>query len=63
MVTEEQIQSLVDRRLLRAKSQVGWRPAEGEAFPTEGTGDTVVFNAHIERRFGITAGDFLRGLL
>jgi hypothetical protein len=35
----------------------------GEAFPTEGTGETVVFIAHIERGFGIPAGDFLCGLL
>jgi hypothetical protein len=62
-VTEEQIQSLVDRGLLRPKSQVGWRPAAGEAFPTEGTSETVVFIAHIERRFGVPVGDFLRGLL
>jgi hypothetical protein len=63
MVTEEQIQSLVDRGLLRPKAQVGWRPAAGEAFPTEGTGETVVFLVHIERGFGVPAGDFLRGLL
>jgi hypothetical protein len=62
-VTEEQIQSLVDRGLLRPKAQVGWRPAVGELFPMEGTGETVVFLAHIERGFGVPAGDFLRGLL
>jgi hypothetical protein len=62
-VTEEQIQSLVNHGLLRPKSQVGWRPAVGEAFPTKGTGETVVFIAHIEHRFGVLAGDFLRGLL
>jgi hypothetical protein len=53
----------VDRGLLRPKTQLGWRPAAGEAFPTEGTGKTVVFLAHIERGFGIPAGDFLCGLL
>jgi hypothetical protein len=37
-VTEEQIQSLVDRGLLRPMSQVGWRSAAGEAFSIEGTG-------------------------
>jgi hypothetical protein len=37
MVTEGQIQLLVDRELLRPKAQVGWKPAAGEAFPTEGT--------------------------
>jgi hypothetical protein len=35
----------------------------GEAFPTEGTGKTVVFITHIERGFGVPAGDFLRRLL
>jgi hypothetical protein len=62
-VTEEQIQTLVDRRLLRPKAQVGWRPAAGEEFPTEGTGETVVFLAHIKRGFGVQEGDFLCGLL
>jgi hypothetical protein len=62
-VTEEQIQSLADRGLLRPKAQVGWRPAAGEDFPTEGTSETVVFLAHIERGFSVPTGDFLRGLL
>jgi hypothetical protein len=62
-VTEEQIQSLVDCGLLRPKSQVGWRPAAGEAFLTEGTSETVVFIVHIEHGFGVPACDFLRGLL
>jgi uncharacterized protein YdgA (DUF945 family) len=62
-VTEEQIQSLVDRGLLRPKSQVRWRPAAGEAFPTEGTGDTVVFIAHIKHGFGVPTSDFLRELM
>jgi hypothetical protein len=61
--TEEQIQSLADRGLLRPKSQVGWRPAAGEEFPMKGTSETIVFLAHIERGFGVPAGDFLRGLL
>jgi hypothetical protein len=62
-VTEEQIQSLVDCGLLQPKSQVGWRPAAGEAFPTEGSGETVIFIMHIKRVFGVPVGDFLRGLL
>jgi hypothetical protein len=62
-VTEQQIQSLVDRGLLRPKSQVGWSPAAGEEFPTEGTSKTVVFIAHIERGFGVPVDDFLRKLL
>jgi hypothetical protein len=62
-VTEEQIQALANRKLLRPKTQVGWRPTAGEEFPTEGTGETVVFLAHIKHGFGVPAGDFLRGLL
>jgi hypothetical protein len=62
-VTEEQIQSMVDHELLRPKAQVGWRPAAGEEFQTEGTGETIIFLMHIERGFGVPAGDFLRGLL
>jgi hypothetical protein len=46
----------VDRGLLRPKTQVGWRPAVGEVFLMEGTGETVVFLTHIERRFGVPAG-------
>jgi hypothetical protein len=62
-VTEEQIQSLLDRGLLRPKAQVSWRLAAGEEFPTEGTSETVIIFTHIERGFGVLAGDFLRGLL
>jgi hypothetical protein len=62
-VTEEQIQALVDHRLLWPKSQVAWRPAAREAFPTGGTGETVFFIAHIEHGFGVPTGDLLRGLL
>jgi hypothetical protein len=63
MVTEEKIQSLVDRGLLRPKKLVGWRPAAGEAFATDRTNETIIFLVHIERRFDVPAGDFLRGLL
>jgi hypothetical protein len=63
MVTGEQIQSLVDRGLLRPKEHVGWRLTAGEAFPTEGTNKTIIFLAHVERGFGVPAGDFMRGLL
>jgi hypothetical protein len=63
MMTEEQMQSLVDRGLLRPKEQVRWRPTAGEAFPTETTNETVVFLMHIERGFSVPAGEFLRGLL
>jgi hypothetical protein len=63
MVAEEQIQALAVRGLLRPKTEVGWRPVASEEFPTEGTSETVVFLAHIERGFGVPVGDFLCGLL
>jgi hypothetical protein len=63
MVTEEQIQALADCGLRRPKTEVGWRPAAGEEFPTEATGKTIVFLAHIELGLGVPAGDFLCDLL
>jgi hypothetical protein len=63
MVTEEQIPDLVTRGLLRPKAEVGWRPAAGEEFPTEGIGETIIFLAHIERGFGVPTSDFFRSLL
>jgi hypothetical protein len=35
----------------------------GRGLPTEGTGNTIVFLAHIEHGFGVPTGDFLHGLL
>jgi hypothetical protein len=63
VVTEEQIQALATHGLLRPNKDVGWRPVAGEEFPTEGTGETIVFLAHIERGFGVPAGDFFHDLL
>jgi hypothetical protein len=39
------------------------RPTAGEEFSTEGTGETIVFLAHIEHGFGVPVGDFLCDLL
>jgi hypothetical protein len=63
VVTEEQIQALATRGLLRPKAEISWRAAAGEEFPTEGTCEVVVFLAHIERRFGVPSGDFFLNLL
>jgi hypothetical protein len=62
-VTEEKIQALATHGLSRPKTEVGWRPAPGEEFPTEGTGETVIFLAHIERVFRVLAGNLVRNLL
>jgi hypothetical protein len=48
---------------VRPKTEVGWRPAAGEEFPTEGTRETVVFLTHIKHGFGVPTGDFFRGIL
>jgi hypothetical protein len=53
---------LATRGLLRPKTEVGWRLAVGEEFPTEGAGETVVFLAHIKHGFGVLASNFLCGL-
>jgi hypothetical protein len=63
VVTEEQIQALATRGLLRPKTEVGWRPVAGEEFPTEGTGKAIVFLAHIECGFRIPVRDFFHDLL
>jgi hypothetical protein len=36
---------------------------EDEEFPTEGINEIVVFLTHIERRFGVSAGDFFLHLV
>jgi hypothetical protein len=55
VVTEEQIQALETHGLLRPEVEVSRRPAMGEVFPTERTGEIVVFLAHIERGFVVRA--------
>jgi hypothetical protein len=62
-VMEEQIQILTTCGLLKHKADVGWGPLAGETFPTEGTGETVTFPAHIEPGFGVPTGDFFHMLL
>jgi hypothetical protein len=63
VVMEEQIQALATRRLLKPKAEVAWRLVAGEAFPTEGTGMTVIFLTHVECEFRVPTDDFFCGLL
>jgi hypothetical protein len=60
---EAKIQALVDRGLLRPKTEVEWRAATGEDFPSEDVKEQVVFGSFFERGFNLPAGDFFRGLL
>jgi hypothetical protein len=62
-MTEAKIQALVDRGLLRLKTEVEWRAAAGEEFPSEDVKERVVFASFFERGFILPAGDFFRGLL
>jgi hypothetical protein len=63
MMTEAKIQALVDRGLLRPKTEVEWRTAAGEEFPSEDVKEQVVFASFFERGFNLPAGDFFCGLL
>jgi hypothetical protein len=62
-MTEAKIQALVDQGLLRPKTEVEWRAATGEEFPSEDVTEQVVFGSFFERGFNLPAGDFFRGLL
>jgi hypothetical protein len=62
-MTEAKIQALVDQGLLRSKTEVEWRAAAGEEFPSEDVKEQVVFASFFQRGFNLPAGDFFRGLL
>jgi hypothetical protein len=50
-MTEAKIQALVDRGLLQQKTEVEWRAAAGEDFPSEDVKEQVVFASFFERGF------------
>jgi hypothetical protein len=62
-MTEDKIQALVDRGLLRPKAEVEWKAAAGELFPTEDVKEQVVFTSFFKCGFNLPMGDFFRGLL
>jgi hypothetical protein len=63
MMTEAKIQALVDRGLLWLKTEVEWRAAAREEFPSENIKEQVVFGSFFQCGFSLPAGDFFRGLL
>jgi hypothetical protein len=63
MMIEAKIQALVDRGLLWPKTEVEWRAAAREDFPSEDVKEQVVFASFFERGFNHPAGDFFHGLL
>ena len=49
--------------VLPEKEVIGWRAADGEAFPTANTGEIVVFESFFYRGFSDPTSRFFRGLL
>jgi hypothetical protein len=62
-MTEAKIQALVDWGLLPPKTEVEWRAAAGEEFPSEDVKEQVVFASFFERGFNLPVGDLFHGLL
>jgi hypothetical protein len=62
-MAEAKIQALVNQGMLRSKTEVEWRAAAGEEFPSEDVKEQVVFASFFERGFNLPAGDFFSGLL
>jgi hypothetical protein len=55
-MTEAKILALVDQGLLRPKTEVEWRAAAGEEFPSEDIKEQVIFASFFERGFNLLAG-------
>jgi hypothetical protein len=62
-MTEAKIQALVDLGLLQPKTEVEWRAAAGEEFPSEDVKEQLVFASFFECGFNLPVGHFFRGLL
>ncbi len=54
---------MVKDGVLPEKEIIGWRAADGEAFPTANTGEIVVFESFFYRGFSVPTSRFFRGLL
>src|SRR5438105_11937111 len=62
-VTEEHLHRMVKEGVLPEKEVIGWRAADGEAFPTANTGEIVVFEPFFYRGFSVPTNRFFRCLL
>src|SRR5437763_2259191 len=62
-VTEEHLHRMVKDGVLPEKEIIGWRAADGEAFPTANTGEIVVFEPFFYSGFSVPTNRFFSGLL
>src|SRR5438105_5175825 len=62
-ITEKDLLRMVKNKVLPEKELIGWRAADGEAFPTANTGEIVVFEPFFYRGFSVPTNRFFRGLL
>jgi hypothetical protein len=53
----------VDQGLLRSKTEVEWRAAAGEEFPSEDVKEQVIFASFFEHGFNLPVGEFFHDLL
>jgi hypothetical protein len=59
---ESKIHKVVKNRFLLDRTVLQWRPVAGEDIPTHNTKEIVVLSS-FQRGFGLSARDFLCGLL
>jgi hypothetical protein len=62
-IHESELNKLVDAHLLPSHAALQWRPAKNEDIPTPNTNEIVVSLSFFQRKFGLPACDFFRGLL
>ena len=63
IVTEAELEKMVEDQVLPAKELIGWRVANGELFPTANTEEIVVFTSFFYWGFSLPSSSFFRGLL
>ena len=61
--SDSHLLGLVEEHLLQPRKEIHWRRSEGESFPHEGLGESVVFHPHVLRGLGFPVSDFFWGLL
>jgi hypothetical protein len=63
VVDESEIRKLIANHFLLDCAVLQWPPIIGDDLPTSNTNEIVMFSSFFQRRFGLPACDFFRGLL